>query len=107
MKIPDSHLNGLSGAGVGGPERARGADPNSANQGVRGANSSGESDHVQLSNLSLGVRVNSEDSPERLQKVDQLRADYQAGRYQPDAQEVSKSIIQDALQEPRPTQGPS
>jgi hypothetical protein len=43
------------------------------------------------------LRVQTEGTPERLDRVNQLRVEYQSGRYQPDSLAVSKSIVEDAL----------
>lgn len=77
-------------------DRVSGADSSQSARG-RGAVSSNEPDQVQLSSFSQELRVQTEGSPERLERVDQLRADYRAGRYQPDSFAVSKSIVADAL----------
>lgn len=117
MKIHDQSPNplgpgqaGQAGqtSGARSPDSARSADKSRSSDRVGGADSlqsargnqstrSSGPDQVQLSNLSQELRVQVEDTPERLERVDQLRAAYRTGAYQPEAREVSKSIVEDAL----------
>ena len=96
MKIPDN-LNGINGAGIGGAERARGAEQTQQPGSGRTAERRGDADEVQLSGLSRAVRLTTEDTPERLEKVQQLHDAVQSGQYQPDSQEVSNKLIDEAL----------
>jgi anti-sigma28 factor (negative regulator of flagellin synthesis) len=99
MKIPENHVNGLAGNGTGAAERARQTDPLSRPQPVPrdGVGRSEDGDSVQLSHLSTHLRLSAEDSPERLERVEQLRTLVQTGRYNPDPQELSRKIIEDAV----------
>ncbi|MCS7026872.1 MAG: flagellar biosynthesis anti-sigma factor FlgM [Bryobacteraceae bacterium] len=58
---------------------------------------SNQTDQVQLSNLSRELRLLSEETAERIEQVEQLRAAYRSGTYQPDITEVSRRIIDEAL----------
>ena len=97
MKINDSNINGLTSSGVGKAQEADAAS-RSRGKGVGPADSS--TDRVELSNLSASLRAEDGESPERAAFIEKLAADYEAGRYNPDAKEVSKKIIADALREP-------
>ena len=54
-------------------------------------------DRIQLSKLNESVRAFERESPERLARLEALRADVQAGRYRVDSDLLSKSIIKDAF----------
>lgn len=102
MRIDDSSLRGAGGGQVGGPDRGRGAE---GTKGVDGSGSrpridqkTADGDRIQLSSLSQSIRVETEDTPERTQKVSELKAAVRSGNYQPDLAEVSKSVVEDALE---------
>src|SRR5258708_7972152 len=101
MKINDPNLNGLNPGGLNGnqgPDRTRGTDgiqPGSGPGGSRRGES--PSDQVQLSSFSQSLTAAGIDSPERKSQVAQLGSDVSAGRYQPDALQVSQSVIQSTL----------
>jgi hypothetical protein len=102
MKINDSNLNGVNPGGLGG---SQGADRTRATEGIQPGSGSGNSrrteapsDQVQLSNLSRSLNASDVSSPERLSQVDQLRFDVGTGRYQPDPLQVSKAVVQSAIQ---------
>jgi flagellar biosynthesis anti-sigma factor FlgM len=98
MRINDNNsLHGLTGTGVNGPDRARGADNVQSGSGGRIEQRSQDGDRVQLSGLSHALRTETEDTPERLEKVAQLRAAVQSGQYLPDPVKVGSKIIDDAL----------
>ena len=73
MKIHDSQLAGLTGAGVGGAERSRAAEGATQTGTERTEQRTPDGDRVQLSLLSNALRSESEDTPERVQKVQELR----------------------------------
>jgi hypothetical protein len=57
-----------------------------------------DSDRVQLSELSGRLLESLKmESPERAVRLEKLGADYRAGRYQADALETSRRIIEDAI----------
>ena len=97
MKIHDSQLAGLTGAGVGGAERSRAAEGATQTGTERTEQRTPDGDRVQLSLLSNALRSESEDTPERVQKVQELREAYQSGAYQGDAAVVSKRLVDEAL----------
>lgn len=99
MKINDPSLGALGTNGAGGakgPERSQEitgrAQPNQVRE-----RSKIEKDGVELSALSQGLRATEAESPERQARIDQLRKDVAAGRYQPDAAEVSRKIVEESL----------
>lgn len=104
MKINDQNLHGLGGAGgaggvapqTGGVHRS-GAVQNPYANATGRSESTPDGDRVQLSNLSQGLRVEIEDTPERLERVAQLRDQVRTGAYQPDAADVSRKLIDEAL----------
>jgi flagellar biosynthesis anti-sigma factor FlgM len=102
MRINDANLNGLNGAGgastTTGAGRAGQVERTDSNSTGRVDQKTADGDRIQLSGLSQALRVETEDTPERLSKVDQLREAVQGGTYRPDAAEVGKKIIDDALQ---------
>ena len=84
----------LAGAAATEAERAREAQ--SLGRGGRSGAASGGagSDHVELSALS---RVLNTGASSRSARIEQLTAQYQAGQYQPDPAEISRTMIDDAL----------
>ena len=94
MKIHDSSSNSVT---IGTQSSGR---TDSARVGRTGASNSQDSsgqDRVSLSDLSSLVRSVSGDTPERVQRISQLRAEFVSGNYQPDTAAVSRSIVDDAL----------
>jgi flagellar biosynthesis anti-sigma factor FlgM len=96
MKVNDPNLPGLSSTQVGGTpaiesigERQKKVDQTTATP-----------DQVSLSSLSAKIRELDADSPERAARLERLSDEIQAGRYNVDAREVSKKIVNDALNEP-------
>ena len=96
MKIQDGHLSGLNGPGVGGAERARQTEAADGTGPARSELHSPDGDRVQLSILSNALRADVEDTPERLERVNQLREAYQNGTYQSDSGLISKRLIDEA-----------
>ena len=96
MKIHNDQLAGLTGAGISGAERSRAAEA-AQTSGGRTEQRTADGDRVQLSLLSNALRAESEDTPERLEKVQMLRQAYQSGNYQPDSAVVAKNLIDEAL----------
>ncbi|HEX3745122.1 MAG TPA: flagellar biosynthesis anti-sigma factor FlgM [Bryobacteraceae bacterium] len=87
--------DGLAGAGA--SEAARTQDVSRAGGGGRhtsGAASGGE-DQVEISALSSSLAAQ---GSARSARVDQLAATYQSGNYQVNSQDVSRSIVDRALQ---------
>jgi anti-sigma28 factor (negative regulator of flagellin synthesis) len=56
----------------------------------------GGEDHVDLSSLAGRISMSLQGlSNQTSQRVSQLQKDFQAGRYQPDAQQLSRAMVQD------------
>ena len=53
---------------------------------------------LELSDLSRQLNVEQEGTPDRAERVVELRLDFEAGRYQPDPRAVAASLIQDAFE---------
>ena len=54
-------------------------------------------DRVSLSNLSRQIQLALEQSPERLERLERLALELEAGRYQVDAGKVASRIVDDML----------
>ncbi|MBI4909975.1 MAG: flagellar biosynthesis anti-sigma factor FlgM [Acidobacteria bacterium] len=110
MRINDANPLGPGGAGgiggTGGAGAAAGAGKaGQANKAGRATDAalvgkSEDGDRFQLSGLGQALRSEDLGGPERQARVEQLRAEVKSGKYHPDASEVSKSIVQDALNFP-------
>ena len=99
MRINDPNTPGLSPSQIGGTNAA---EPAGQKQ-KKVDQSTGLRDEVSLSSLSARIRELDTESPERAAYLERLSADVQAGRYKVDALEISKKIVNDALNEPRKT----
>ena len=97
MKIQDNQLSGLTGAGVGGAERARGAEALHQPGTGRSDQRTADGDRVQISSLSDALRAATEDTPERLAQVEQLHEAVHSGTYETDSRLVSQRLIEEAL----------
>ncbi len=94
MRIDNSGLSGVS------PERTdKIGQAKSENAAVE--KQSDSADHVQLSSLSETVRVLASETPERSAKIERLAKAVAAGNYSVDPVEVSKRIVDDALESAR------
>jgi len=96
VKINIDQSAGLTGAGISGAERSRAAEA-AQTSGGRTEQRTPDGDRVQLSLLSNALRADSEDTPERLQKVQELRESYRSGNYQQDSAAIAKNLIEEAL----------
>jgi hypothetical protein len=95
MKIND--LNHLGVGGAAGSKNVGSVDGRSAQQ---AANSKGSlrDDHADLSGVAERMlEASSETTPERAQKLDQLRQAFQAGRYHADSALTAKGLVDDTL----------
>ncbi len=98
MRVSDNGSNPLQGAGVGGPDRSQGTQGvNGGGDSRRGRVGRGDGDSVQLSSLGQALQAEDVESPERAQRVDELKSDLQNGRYSIDAEGLSRKLISDAL----------
>jgi hypothetical protein len=95
MKINDSNMAGIGATDL---SRAQGAEP--AGAGGRGGavqrGGGAGQDRVELSPLAAALTTLAADSAERSARVDELAAEYAAGRYEPDADETSRALVADA-----------
>jgi anti-sigma28 factor (negative regulator of flagellin synthesis) len=112
MRIHDPNVSGLGGAGgaggagrSNGPQGAEGVGRSRGGVAPARSERSEDGDRIQLSGLSQELSAAEFDSPERLDRIDELRAAVRSGQYQPDAASVSKAIVADALGQAG--QGPS
>jgi anti-sigma-28 factor FlgM len=94
MRVNDQNLTGASVGGAGRTneteraERASGAS----------ARAAGRGDRVELSTgMGSLSRALASDQSGRSEKVRELAAQYQAGRYRPDAAQTSRAIVAEAL----------
>jgi hypothetical protein len=105
MRVTDTNDAARIEAGRSEPGKAQGARATSQTGqagaspgGVEGANESGISkDRLHLSALASQIRAEDVESPERTAHLDRLAAEYAAGRYQADADEISSKLIDEAL----------
>ncbi|MBL8173768.1 MAG: flagellar biosynthesis anti-sigma factor FlgM [Bryobacterales bacterium] len=97
MKIHNDQLTGLTGAGLSGAERSRATESTPQTGSGRTEQRTADGDRVQLSLLSNSLRAESEDTPERLEKVQALREAYQSGAYQGDSAVVAERLVDEAL----------
>jgi anti-sigma28 factor (negative regulator of flagellin synthesis) len=88
--------DGLAGAGASGAGRAQEISRASTGYG-HPATSSGSSGEDQVSISSISASLSAQGS-DRASRVSQLAAAYQSGRYQVNSSEVSKAIVDHALQ---------
>ena len=93
MRVNDSNLNAVTTTAH--TERSDAAS-SQRSQGTKSA-SGGSADEVRLSSLTSSLAGAAVESPERSARVAQLAAAYQSGRYQVDAQSLSKSIVGDSI----------
>lgn len=97
MKVNDPNTAGISSAGLGQTQRL---DEAAAKRQVETSRTSANyEDRVQLSSLAGTLQELSVDSPEREALVEQLGAEYQEGRYQPDPRETSSALITESLKQ--------
>jgi flagellar biosynthesis anti-sigma factor FlgM len=101
MKVNDNGANPLAGGGLSpGAKQVGGAQPVERERGVgrrAGVEARGDGDSVQLSSLGQALQAEDIDSPERLQRVEQLRNAVKAGRYEIDADQLGQKLVDDAL----------
>jgi flagellar biosynthesis anti-sigma factor FlgM len=103
MKINDhSDLSGIPAPGTKG---ASGVDSHGRTEGSREADRSG-SDRAELSGLAGKIaHASAIDAKQRAERVEHLRVEVAQGRYRPDAAEISKGIVNEALSNAASTGG--
>ena len=97
MKINDTNLPGLNGAQAKAAEKTRQTTEIDGLSQERTEQRTADGDRVQLSGLSQVLRSDGEESPERLDRINQLKQAYDSGQYQPDAATVSRSVVDATL----------
>lgn len=98
MKVYDSSLNQAAASQLGKAREAEAAQGAGAKK-SGGAQGAADADQVQLSDLSARlVKIMETASAERASRIERLATEFRAGRYQADAREVSRRIVDDALQ---------
>lgn len=98
MKVNDPNLSRLSSTNVGGTK----ATETGQERGSKVNQKTSGGDQVSLSSLGSNLSTEATESPERAARIKQLTEDVAAGRYQVDAKEVSKKIIDDAITYKKP-----
>ena len=91
MRVEQRNLTGAADAGRTNEAQSVGRDGRSVSSSSRDGSNS---DRVELSTLSKALSAS---ASSRSAKIDQLTAQYQAGQYQPDPAEISKSMVSDAI----------
>jgi anti-sigma28 factor (negative regulator of flagellin synthesis) len=87
--------DGLAGSAASGPGRAQELSPATTGGKLSSGSTSAGEDTVQISSLSLALAANGSQHAERVQE---LAAAYQSGRYEPNSVDVSQSLVNHALQ---------
>ena len=100
MRVNDPSTNGLAPEALGGQGVQKSHQTAQPGRGsaARSAMAPGESpDRVALSELSNRVRELAVEAPDRTARLERLRLEVSAGRYQVDALELSRQLIEEAL----------
>jgi anti-sigma28 factor (negative regulator of flagellin synthesis) len=87
--------DGLSGAGASGASRTQEVSTPHSGHRTSSSHSSGGDDQVQISSLSSSLAAH---GSERASRVAQLAAAYQSGKYEVNSMDVSKAMVNHALQ---------
>lgn len=95
MKVNENVLSQAAASQLGKTRGSEAAGAGGAREGS--AAQAQDGDQVSLSNLSGRLLDMLADPADRQARVEQLAADYRAGRYQPDALAVSRGIIDEAM----------
>jgi flagellar biosynthesis anti-sigma factor FlgM len=103
MRIDDKTSANLGAAGL---NRAQATDAAAQSGASKAARKGGEasSDRVNLSNLAESINQLDGTSPQREERVQQLAALYQAGKYEPNAEAVGGAMIDEAIGQSGSTQ---
>jgi negative regulator of flagellin synthesis FlgM len=98
MRIDDKNMSGIGSTNVGGAQGAQEVD-RARSGAARTAGGSGQPDQVQLSGLAEQLQALQPGSDAREAELNRLRELVQTGRYQVDAEQVSRALVEDALSE--------
>ncbi len=99
MRVNDNNMSGIGASGL---NRTKGADgvERQGSAGAAGRTGSAGGDEVRLSDLaenlqSLSAKLEAAEagSPERMARLEQLKSVVASGRYEPDAEAISQSLM--------------
>ena len=97
MKVNDAYAAGVLPPQAGKTGPAEAVTPGAENK-QAASRAASEADQVQLSELSDRLlKIASAQSPERAARLERLRAEVRAGRYQVDPLKVSHALVEEAL----------
>jgi anti-sigma28 factor (negative regulator of flagellin synthesis) len=97
MKVNDTSSNQAAASELA-KARETAAAPSTAKKDAGELRTTGDSDMVQLSNLSARLlQLISTESPERASRLEWLAAEVRSGRYEVNSLDVSRRIIDEAL----------
>ena len=95
MRIDNVNSNGVSGSQL---ERARGAGAGSDAASSTGTAAQAGGDRVSLSGLaSRLVELVGSQTPQGAARLEELAAQFRAGKYQPDAAAVSRKLVSESM----------
>lgn len=98
MRIDDKNMSGVGASNLSGAQGTQGAE-RSRSGAQRGVGGSGSPDHVQLSGLAEQLQSLQSGSEAHEAELSRLRELVQSGRYEVDAEQVSRSLVEEALTE--------
>lgn len=90
MQINDGNLLGLTPAS---PQQTERVGQGPAGRSAAGGAQTGLEDAVQLSSFARAINELADDSPARQARVEALRADYLAGKYEIDPVALAQSVV--------------
>jgi anti-sigma28 factor (negative regulator of flagellin synthesis) len=97
MKIDNQNLNGAAGLQPGRTVETPAVDALTSTSGTQGSGPAG-SDRAEISNLAGRIsQTLASQTVGRAQRIQELAQQYSAGTYKPDAQSVSRALIEGAI----------
>lgn len=96
MRVDDPNLRQVSTSETGGASNVERVT--SGRSSARAGAASEVRDEAEISTLGSALRGVQESSPARTQKVEQLRAIYQTGNYQPDVSAVARGLLNEGVE---------
>ena len=99
MRVNDPSLTGTSASQTTGPGRTQGAVKVTSGRSATAKGRENSTDQVSLSELSERLRATDTDSAERAAELERLALEVREKRYQADAKEVSRRLVDDHLVE--------
>jgi flagellar biosynthesis anti-sigma factor FlgM len=99
MRIVDPNLTGITPPGATPSQGSRGVEQTGLPRTPAGVAAPGPEspDQVRLSSLAESLQAADPSSPERAQRLSQLAAEVQAGRYSPDPEIIARGLVDEAL----------